>query len=83
MLGALSGDHLAGEVKHLVKAREHCEGVDDRLISAGGGEAIEPAGNRVNGRARFEVDPHSLLERVRIAAGILCRTTRNRPQRRC
>src|SRR5271165_5870200 len=76
----LSGDYLAGEVKHLVKAGEHCEGIYDRLISTGPGEALEPAGNRVNGRARFEVDPHGRLQRVRIAAGVVRRTARNRPQ---
>src|SRR5246127_4362945 len=73
-------DYLAGEVKHLVKAGEHCEGIHDRLISTGSGEALEPAGNRVNGCARFEVDPHGRLQRVRIAAGVLRRTACNRPQ---
>jgi hypothetical protein len=63
-----SGDYLAGEVQHLVKTGEHCEGIHDRLVSTGPGEALEPAGNRVNGRARFEVDPHSRLQRVGIAA---------------
>src|ERR1700751_4365688 len=75
-----SSDYLAGEVKQLVKAGEHCERIHDRLINTGPGEALEPAGNRVNGRARFEVDPHSRLQRVRIAAGVLRRTARNRPQ---
>jgi hypothetical protein len=75
-----SRDHLAGEVEHLVKAGEHCEGIHDRLISTGPGEALELAGNRVDGRARFEVDPHDRLQRVRIAAGVLRRTARNRPQ---
>lgn len=68
-----SGDYLAVEVEHLVEAGEHCEGIHDRLISTGPGEALEPAGNRVNGRARFEVDPHGRLQRVRIAAGVLRR----------
>src|SRR3984885_6213085 len=75
-----SRDHLAGEVKHLVKAGEHCEGIHDRLISTGPGEALELAGNRVDGRARFEVDPHGRLQRVRIAAGVLRRPARNLPQ---
>src|ERR1700753_2950121 len=75
-----SGDYLAGEVKHLVKGGEHREGIHDRLISTGPGEALELAGNRVNGRARFEVDPHGRLQRVRIAAGVLRRTACNRPQ---
>src|ERR1700677_825087 len=74
-----SGDYLAGEVKHLVKAGEHCESIHDRLINAGPGEALELVGKRVNGRARFEVDPHGRLQRVRIAAGVLRRTARNRP----
>src|ERR1700722_13485326 len=52
------GDYLAGEVKHLVKAGKQCEGVHDRLINTGPGEAFELAGNRVDGRAGFEVDPH-------------------------
>ena len=30
-------DYLAGELKHLVKAGEHCEGIHDRLISTGPG----------------------------------------------
>src|SRR6478609_4976872 len=75
-----SGDYLAGEVKHLVKGGEHREGIHDRLVSTGPGEALELAGNRVNGRARFEVDPHGRLQRVGIAAGVLRRTARNRPQ---
>src|ERR1700756_5159117 len=75
-----SGDHLAGEVKHLVKAGEHCEGIHDRLISTGPGEVLELARKRVDGRARFEVDPHGCLQRVRIAASVLRRTARNRPQ---
>src|SRR3981081_4388607 len=75
-----SGDYLAGEVKHLVKAGEHCEGIHDRLIDTGPGEALELVGKRVNGRGRFEVDPHGRLQRVRIAAGVLRRTARNLPQ---
>jgi hypothetical protein len=50
-----SGDYLAGEVEHLVKGGEHCEGIHDRLINAGPGESLELVGYRVNGRARFEV----------------------------
>ncbi|HET7074553.1 MAG TPA: hypothetical protein VFI55_10800, partial [Mycobacterium sp.] len=73
-----SGDYLAGEVKHLVKGGEQCEGIHDRFISTGPGEALEPAGNRVNGRTRFEVDPHGRLQRVRIAAGVLRRTAGDR-----
>src|SRR3977135_2322120 len=75
-----SSDYLAGEVKHLVKAGECCEGIHERLINTGPGEALELAGKRVNGRARFEVDPHGRLQRVRIAAGVLRRTARNGPQ---
>jgi len=37
-----SGDCLTGEVMHLVKAGEHREGIHDRLISTGSGEALEP-----------------------------------------
>ena len=33
-------DHLAGEVKHLVEAREQCEGVHERLVRTGLGEAL-------------------------------------------
>lgn len=40
--GAL--DHLAGEVEHLVKAGEQCEGVHERLVRTGLGEALELVG---------------------------------------
>jgi hypothetical protein len=72
-------DHLAGEVKHLVKAGEHREGIHERLINTGPGEARELADQQVNGRARFGVDSDGRLQRVRIAAGVLRRTARNRP----
>ena len=36
-----SGDYLAGEIKHLVKAGECCEGIHERLINTGPGEALE------------------------------------------
>src|ERR1700737_1481137 len=75
-----SGDYVAGEVKHLVKAGERCEGIHERLIDTGPGEALELVGKRVNGRARFEVDPHGRLQRVRIAAGVLRPPARNPPQ---
>jgi hypothetical protein len=41
-----SRDYLAGEVKHLVKAGEHCEGIHDRLINTAPGEALESAAER-------------------------------------
>src|SRR5882724_8279640 len=74
------GGYLAGEVEDLVKAREQCEGVNDRLINTAPREAFELVDKRVDGRARFEVDPHGGLQRVRIAAGVLRRTACNRPQ---
>jgi hypothetical protein len=41
-----SGDYLAGEVKHLVKGGEHCEGIRDRLINAAPGQAPKSAVER-------------------------------------
>jgi hypothetical protein len=41
-----SGDYLVGEVMHLVKAGDHCEGVHDCLIDTAPGEALESAAER-------------------------------------
>jgi hypothetical protein len=41
-----SGDYLVGEVMHLVKAGDHCEGVTDCFIDTAPCEALESAAER-------------------------------------
>ena len=71
---------LAGEVQCLIEAGEHGEGVHEGLVRAGLGEALELIGKRVNKYIRFEIDSHGHLQRVGIAADVLSRMARDRPQ---
>jgi hypothetical protein len=56
------------------------DGIEVRLINTGLGVPLQLVRDRVDGRARLEVDPHGRLQCVGIATGALRRSTRDRPQ---